>query len=79
MVEKTPPPIRWEPIEIEHRGKTYRGEFSVSNGTVTVRYWFKHAARIKPGWHHGPNPESTARRLLGELVDEFERKSPTQG
>ena len=69
MARKKQPAQRQEIVE-EDKGKTYRGQFYVEGGVVTVEAMSKHGivlthSELTGGWP----AEGLARSLLRELID----------
>jgi hypothetical protein len=55
-------------VEIERDGRTFKGEWRVDRGLITVRYVMREKT-TQLGSETYP-PEQLARQLLSELVDE---------
>ena len=73
MAEIREPPRRHH-IQIEHKGRVYKGRYAEEAGGVTVFY----ALLSKWAMLYSGSPEHIATLLLRELIDKWERGEDPQ-
>jgi len=56
-------------VEVEHNGKTYKGEWTLHRKMITVRCWINDANKEKTTQLGGMPPKALAQILLREIVD----------